>query len=57
MATENFNDIGVLLEDMNDKIVGIAEAVSDLNTKVTIMDARLTSVEKDTKLIRSSLQS
>lgn len=65
MSTDNLNGIGVLLEDMNNKIVGIgvlvedmrdglqavSEAVSDLNTKVTRMDARLTSVEKDTKLI------
>ena len=45
------NYIGVLLEDIQDKLTGIAEAVSDLNNKADKTDERLEKIEENTNLI------
>lgn len=42
------NYIGVLLEDIQDKLKGLAEAVAGLITKVNSIDKRLGKVEEDT---------
>jgi hypothetical protein len=47
--------IGVLLEDIQDKLKGLAEAMAGLINKVNVMDKRLKKVEENTKLIRAIL--
>jgi hypothetical protein len=43
--------IGLLLEDIQDKLKGLAEAMAGLITKVNVMDKRLEKVEEDTSLM------
>lgn len=53
MTKDGNNDhhTGVLIEDVYDKLQGIAEAVSGLADKVDTMDKRLVRVEENTDLI------
>jgi hypothetical protein len=46
---------GALLEDINDKLRGIAEAVSGLSNKVGNVDQRLEQVEQHTKFMDARL--
>ncbi|MES2970840.1 MAG: hypothetical protein V4702_00785 [Patescibacteria group bacterium] len=50
MAKDN-NYVGVLLEDIESKLKGIAEAVADLNKKAIQADQRLNKIEENTNLI------
>jgi len=45
------NYIGILLEDIQSKLQGVAEAVSDLNAKADRTDGRLTKIEENTNII------
>lgn len=45
------NYIGVLLEDIQSKLTGVAEAVADLNKKAVKADQRLDKIEENTNLI------
>jgi len=42
---------GALLEDINDKLQGIAEAVVGLSDKVDRIDSRLERVEQNTEIL------
>jgi uncharacterized coiled-coil protein SlyX len=46
---------GALLEDINDKLRGIAEAVGGLSDKVENVDRRLEQVEQSTKFMDGRL--
>ena len=45
------NYVGVLLEDIQSKLKGVAEAVADLNKKAIKADQRLDKIEENTNLI------
>ena len=49
--TNDHNYVGILLEDIQSKLQGVAEAVSDLNTKVDRTDVRLGKIEDNTNII------
>ncbi len=42
---------GILLEDIQSKLKGVAEAVADLNKKAVKADQRLYKIEENTNLI------
>jgi hypothetical protein len=48
--------IGVLLEDIQDKLKGLAEAMAGLINKVNVMDRRLEKVEAKTSLMLPMLK-
>ena len=50
------NYIDVLLEDMQDKLKGLAEATAGLINKVNVMDRRLEKVEEYTSLMLPMLK-
>lgn len=45
------NYIGVLLEDIQSKLQGVAEGVSDLNKKADRTDERLDKIEENTNIV------
>jgi peptidoglycan hydrolase CwlO-like protein len=45
------NYIGMLLEDIQSKLQGVAEGVSDLNKKADRTDKRLDKIEENTNII------
>ena len=49
--TQEDNYIGLLLEDIQSKLEGVAEAVSDLNNKADRTGQRLDKIEENTNLI------
>lgn len=51
MSFKNDNYVGLLLEDIQSKLQGVAEAVSDLNKKADKTDNRLGNIEINTNLI------
>jgi tetrahydromethanopterin S-methyltransferase subunit G len=51
VSKDEHNSIVVRLEDIQDKLKGLAEAMAGLITKVNVMDRRLEKVEEDTSLM------
>jgi septal ring factor EnvC (AmiA/AmiB activator) len=46
---------GALLEEVNQKIDRLAEALADVPTKLTSIDGRLSGVEDELKVIRAAV--